>query len=107
MLCCAANVTALGIENDRDVGIAVFEMVDQFFELILGPLGGEVGKLGLKGAHHIGGGIGNLAAELKNTLGFAVQGGRHAFGVRVKANAQHAALRSPCRLELLGKGVLA
>ena len=107
MLCCAANIAALSIQNHRNMWIAVFEMVDQFFELILGPLGGEVGKLGLKGAHHIGGGIGNIAAELKNTLGFAVQGGRYAFGVRVKPNAQHAALRSPCRLELLGKGVLA
>ena len=75
--------------------------------MILGPLGGEVGKLGFKGAHHIGGSIRNIAAELKNTYGFAMQGGRHAFGVGIKANAQHAALRSPCRLELLGKGVLA
>ena len=71
MLCCAANVTALGIENDRDVGIAVFEMVDQFFELILGPLGGEVGKLGFKSAHHVGSGVGNIAAELKNAQGLS------------------------------------
>jgi hypothetical protein len=70
-------------------------------------LGGEVGKLGLKGAHHIGGGIGNIAAELKNAQGFTARGSGHAFGVGVKANAQHAALRSPCRLELLGKVFLA
>lgn len=107
MLCCATNIAALGIENYRNVRIAVFEVLDEFFQLTLSPLGGEVGKLGLKGAHHIGGGIGNIAAELKNPQGFAARGSGHALGVGVKANAQHAALRSPCRLELLGKGVLA
>lgn len=87
--------------------ITVFEVLDEFFQLILSPLGGEVGKLGFKGAHHISGGVGNIAAELKNAQGFAARGSGHAFGVGVKANAQHAALRSPCRLELLVKGVLA
>ena len=107
MLGCTANITPLGIQNHRKMRIAVFEVVDEVFQLVFGPLGGKVSKLGFKGAHHIGSSIRNLAAELKNTHGFAMQGGRHAFGVRVKANAQHAALRSPCRLELLGKGVLA
>jgi hypothetical protein len=103
----AANITPLGIQNDWNMRIAVFEVLDEFFQLILSPLGGEVGKLGFKGTHHIGGGIGNIAAELKNAQGFAARGSGHAFGVGVKANAQHAALRSPCRLELLVKGVLA
>ncbi len=107
MLCCAANIAALSIQNHRNMWIAVFEVANEFFQLVFGPLGGEVGKLGLKGAHHIGGGIGNIAAELKNARGFAAYGNGYAFGIRVKANAQHAALRSPCRLELLGKGVLA
>jgi hypothetical protein len=85
----------------------IFEVVYEFFQLTFSTLGGEVGKLGFKSAHHIGSGIGNIAAELKNAHGFAVQGSGHAFGVWIKANAQHTALRSPCRLELLGKGFLA
>jgi hypothetical protein len=73
--------------------------------LSFSSLGGEVGKLGFKGAGGIRSGISDLAAELKNPLRLTLECTRQALGVWIKTYAQHAALGSPCRLELLGKGI--
>jgi len=68
-------------------------------------LGCKVRKLRLEGADQIGGRIRNFTTELKDALRFSLQGWGQALWVGVKANAQHAALGSPCRLELLVKGI--
>jgi hypothetical protein len=73
--------------------------------LSFGSLGGKVGELGLKGAGGIRSSIGDLAAELKNPLRLTLKYSRQTLGIWIKAHAQHTALGSPRRLELLGKGI--
>jgi hypothetical protein len=87
------------------MGVLILKVLDELFKLSLCPLRGKVGKLRLEGAHQICGGISDFTTKLKDPLGFPLQVCGQAFRVRVKTNAQHAALRSPCRLELLVKGI--
>jgi hypothetical protein len=53
----AADVAALGVEDDRDAGMLFVDVGDQRFELVFGAAGGEVGDLRLEAADQVGGGI--------------------------------------------------
>jgi len=68
-------------------------------------LGGKVSELGLKGADGIRSSISDLTAEFKNPLRLTLKYSGQTLGIWIKAHAQHAALGSPRRLELLGKGI--
>ena len=87
------------------MGVFIFQVVNQLFKLSLGPLGCKVGKLGFKATNEVCCSIGNFTTELKDSFRFALKGLGEALGIWVKTYAQHAALGSPCRLELLVKGI--
>ena len=58
-----ADVAALGVEHEHDVGVALADVAADRFQLRLGPLRGEVGDLRLERAHEVGGGVDDRACR--------------------------------------------
>ncbi len=72
---------------------------DQPLERILGARGREVGDLRLEGAHEIGRGVDDRAAEREHRVALVAQRGREAGGIRIEADAQQAVGRAPARAQ--------
>ena len=61
----AADVAALGVQDHRDARVRVVDVRDQPAQRVLRAESGEVGDLRLERAGELGGGIDDVAAELK------------------------------------------
>ena len=94
-----ADVAALGVENDRHLRPALLNEGDDAGQLILRPLGGEVGRLGLEGADQIGGGFGDGAAKVTQAGGRFTEGGWQAAANRVQAHANERTAVRPSLVE--------
>ena len=100
-----ADVTALGVEDQRHVRVTLADVGAHPFQRPLGALGGEVGDLGFERAHEVGGGVDDGDAE---PLDRRRRVDRHQRVERlgqlrrvgVEADAQHRSRRRPRRGEL-------
>ena len=64
----AANVAALGVQNDRHRRGIGPHVVHQALQLRLSAVSGEVGNLGFEGDHQISGGVNDAGAKVKNMI---------------------------------------
>ena len=64
-----ADVPALGVEHQHDVGVALTDVAADPFERRLGALRGEVGELRLERAHQVGRGVDDRDAEALDRIG--------------------------------------
>jgi GGDEF domain-containing protein len=90
-----ADVAALGVEDQRDVRIALAQVGADGFELVFRAERGEIGDLRLEGAGQVGGGVDDGLAELGDAVRAAAQLRRQALQVRVQAHAQQGIVAAP------------
>jgi hypothetical protein len=93
----AADVAALGVEDDRDAGVKLVDMVDDRFELGFGAARGEVGDLRLESADQIGGGVDDRGAEAVDAIRPVFEGGREFRRIGIEADAQQRIVLAPRR----------
>ena len=90
-----ADVAALGVEHQHDVGVALPDVPTDPFEGRLGALRREVGELWLERAHEIGGGVDDRRAEALDGVGRPVERLRERRRIRIESDAQHRARQRP------------
>ena len=98
-----AHVAALGVEDDRDVGVAFLDVCDQRFEFVFRAVSREVGNLRLERANKIVRGIDDGAAKFEDRVGPANMA-RELRWVGIQADAQEALGARPARREEIGEG---
>ena len=84
----AADVAALAVKNDRNVRCGTANVLHQPLQLGFGTVGCKVGDLRLVGQRHIGRGIDNGRAKIKDATGIARKGCGQPANIRVQANTQ-------------------
>ena len=83
----AADVTALGVEDDDGVGRGGLDVVDGVFELRFGAVRGVVRELRLVRAHEIPRGIDDSFVELEDAAGRVAKLLREFLRLRIEAHA--------------------
>ena len=98
-----ADVAALGVEDDRHVGMAVLDVRAHRLERRLGAVRGEVGDLRLEGADEVGGGVDDGAAESLDRVGRPVERRRQPRRIGVEPDAQQRLRRGPRGAQLVAE----
>ena len=88
----AANVTALGVQNDRHMRGHAANMFHQAFELAFGAVRGKVSDLRLEAADQVGCGVHDGGAKVVDLVGIAFVAVRKFGGFGVQAHAKHGAV---------------
>ena len=89
MLGRGADVAALGIENDGNVGVLFVNVCNDLFKRFFQTFAREVGDLRLEGADVRCGGVHDGTAELQNTFGVFGQMSGQTFEIGIKSHAEH------------------
>ena len=98
-----ADVAALGVQHQRDVGVVFLDVPAQRLELVLGAAGGEIGDLGLERARVGRGDVGDGPAEVEDAVGPSAQFSGKAGGIRVQADGQQGVGRGPGLRQFTGE----
>ena len=85
----AAYVAALGVQDDGHLRRNGAHVGHEFFQLVFGAVGREVGDLWLEGYHQVRRGIDDGSAEIKNLSRIALDGGGEFGRLGVQPDTQH------------------
>ena len=96
-----SDVAALGVEDQRDVGILLADVGAEPLELGLGALRREERDLRLERADEVGGGVDDRPAELPRRVGAGLEDGGHPVRIGVETDAHHRSRGGPAALQLV------
>ena len=85
----AANVAALGVQNNRHIRRGAAHVRHQALQLVLSAVRGKVGDLRLEGDDQVGHAVNNCGAKIVDFAGVALEFGGKARWLRVQPDAQH------------------